>query len=514
MSEKITIRKGNIDLQFEKKIITFCITNTQFLKETASYLKVDSFQLKHLQRIFRWVESYFNKYDIAPNKAISDIFLVEKKNLPDDEAEIISDLLSSLSLKYVNEEEDTKENVGYYADKCREYVRKRNISTKINEINGLLSLDRIDDAEAEMLDFKKLSVETTNWTNPLSESNVDKVFESKDSDFLFKLNGDLGEVLGNFNRGCLYCFAAPLKIGKSWAIAECRNMALLKGLKVAEFNIEMTERQINERFYKRITGATSTGGKTYYPVMDCKFSQDGSCKKPERTGKVALYAHEDYIPLFEDADPNYKTCNVCKGTKSFLGVPWYENIVRKELTISDTKKTVNGFKSMWGDNYRLRVYPRFSATVSTMMHDLNFLEETEGFVPDVITVDYAGLVQSEGRHKEERHRISEVFKMLGRLGAEKKAGIITAAQINREGMKKRKSQVGDIAEDFSIGANVDGLYLLSQSDAEKERKICRVSVGAMRDGEFNPEKEVIILSDLAAGQWVLDSFSPHIIRER
>lgn len=501
-----TIRKGNIDLKTEKKILTLCITNTQFLKEVSPFINADCFQLNHSKRIFRWIKSHFDKYECAPNKTIADIFFAEKNKIQDEECEMISDYLESLSLKYINEEDEKDLNTKYYVDKAKNYVRKRNLENKVKEINGLLSQDKIDEAEENILGFKKIAIETTSWTNPLDEKSVEKAFENKDSDFLFKFPGALGDMLGNFNRGCLYCWSAPLKVGKSWAIAECRNLALLKGLKVAEINIEMTERQINDRFYKRITGASTTGGKTYYPIMDCKFSQDGSCKKQERIGRVALYSHEDYIPVFGEHDINYKPCTVCRGEKSFNGVTWFEEIDRKELNVEDAKKTVNGFKRMWGDDYRLRVYPRFSATVGSIVHDLDFLEATEGFVPDVICVDYASLIRAENFYNEERHKISEVFKLLGKLGAEKNCAVITAAQINREGSKKRKGGVTDIAEDYSIGANVDAMFILSQSDVEKERKICRISVGAMRDGEFNQEREAIILSDLSAGQFLLDSY--------
>jgi len=507
MSEKISIRKGNIDLQFEKKIITLCITNTQFLKEVSLYLKVDSFQLKHAKMLFRWVESYFSKYDIAPNKAISDIFLVEKKNLPDDETEIISDLLSSLSLKYVNEEEDTKENVGYYADKCREYVRKRNISTKINEINGLLSLDRIDDAEDGLLNYKKLAIETSNWINPFDEKEINNIFDTEEDNRLFKFPGDLGELIGWTERGTVTSIQAKYKTGKSFFLFEAAFQALISGKKVVIFSLEMSPSQSLKRIYSRITAATNNGGECLYPVADCVLSQNGTCKKPERIGKIALYSHEDYIPPFEEADPNYKFCTACRKNKDgYEFASWYQKTNRAELNKKDVLRRSDGVKKMFGDNLRVKIYPKFSASIPDIIRDLDYLETVEDFVADLIVVDYGSLLRGNAKDHEERHRIGNIYKEFGGIVSSRKCALFTASQTNRVGSKKQRADAGDISESFEITAHVDRLLILNQSDEEKRRGIIRLGVGAMRDGAFESDKEAIILQDLSAGQFLLDSY--------
>lgn len=501
----IQIRAAKTNKNEEKKILIASIVSTQFLKETP-FLRPEIFVIPYSKRIFKWVNSYFKKYDEAPQKTIKDIFNAERNRIDEDEAELIADFLESISSQYANEEDKEIFNSKYAIDNARKYAKQRELELKISEVNGLLSMGNVEEAESSLLNYKKAAIKTSSWVNPLDADFVKNMFENKASSVLFKLPGDLGDFCGPIERGRMYAVQAPLKRGKSFFLSEFKVLAMLNKLNVVEFNLEMTNESVSNRFFKRITAATENPGESLYPIIDCKNSQSGLCKKPERNGKIALYAHEDHIPSWETSNKEYKPCSVCRGTVDFIPTSWYETIYRQELTREFTEKRISAFRKMWGERWRLITYPKFSATVEDLERDLNFLEDSENFIPDIIICDYPALLRSKVNYADKRIQISEIWKMFGGLAALKNCAVVGAAQTNREGGKKSKSTVYDLAESIDIAQDCDAVFTLNQSDQQKRRGIISISVGALRDGAFNESDSVEILTDLAAGQFLLDSY--------
>lgn len=501
----IQIRAAKTNKNEEKKILIASIVSTQFLKETP-FLRPEIFVITYAKRVFKWVDSYFKKYDEAPQKTIKDIFNAERNKIDEDEAELIADFLESISSQYANEEDKEIFNSKYAIDNARKYAKQRELELKISEVNGLLSMGNIEEAESSLLNYKKAAFNTSSWINPFSKEEIHKIFENDNSNKLFRFPGDVGNLIGWTERGTVTCVQARYKLGKSFAIFESAYQALLQGLNVVIFSLEMTKNQSMDRIYKRITAATTEGGLHLYPISDCVKNQNGSCKKPERKNKITLYSHQDYIPEFDKADQNYRVCSCCKGTQDYEFASWFENIYRDELTPNLVQKRAKGFTKMFGDNLRIKIYPKFSASISDIERDLNFLEDTENFVADLIVLDYASLLRGNPNDKEERFRVGNIFKMLGGLVSSRNCALWTAGQSNRVGSKKQRAEATDMAESFEVTGHVDKLIILNQSDVEKRRGICRVGIGAMRDGAFESDNEAIILQDLSSGQWVLDSF--------
>lgn len=502
----ISIRNGKIDKNKERKLLIAAIVSTQFLKQTSSFLTPDIFQIPYAKRIFKLAKNYFLKYEEAPNVNITDLFEAEKSVMTNEDIELTETFLNSISNQYVVEEKDNF-NSQYAIDQARQYAKEQGLKKKISEVNGLLEMGKIDEAESAFVSYKRKAQETSKWVNPLDLSYVKSVFENKKNNALFSFPGALGELCRPFERSRMYAVAAPLKRGKSFLMGEIRTLALLNRLTVFEVNLEMPGASVSNRFYKRITATADNAGNSLYPVIDCLHNQLGKCNKPERKNKIALASHQDYLPKFEDAKKDYKVCSVCRGTPDFQYTTWFEEIYREELTPSAVEKKVISFSQMWSqDNWRLIAYPKFSATVDDLIRDIEFLEDSEDKVPDVIIVDYPALLRSRLKNEETRIQIAEIWKLLGGIAANKNCCVIGAAQINKEGSKKAKSSVFDIAETITIAQDCDGVFSLNQSEEQKKRGILSISVGALRDGAFNELDSVEILTDFNAGQVILDSY--------
>ena len=499
------VKPGKIKKDDEKSILISSIVSTNFLKQTEHFLYVDSFQIPYARKIFKWVKDYYNKYDEAPNKNISDIFESEKRWIDETDAELIEGFLSSISNQYIKEKDNF--NASYSVDKAKQYVKEQELKQKIKEVNGLLLNGRVDEAESVLVGYKRKAVEVSSWENPLDLNYIRSHFQTKDQNILFTMPGDFGKMIGPLERGRMIAIQAPLKTGKSWALGLFRNSALINRLKVAEFNLEMLSSSVTARAYKSITAAAVSEGESLFPVVDCVLNQTQECKKPEKKNNIALCSHPDHMPEWGEHKLEYKVCDVCRGTDDFVPSTWYESIEREELTESLTTRKVKAFHNMWGsNNWRLKVYNKFSATVDDMKRDLDFLEDTENWVPDVLVIDYPALFRSKNSREDRRIQISDIWKEIGGIATEKKCLVVAAVQTNREGSKKGKSSIYDVSESITIAQDIDIGVVLNQSEQQKKRGVISASIGAMRDGEYHKADSCLILQDLKAGQAMLDSY--------
>lgn len=161
---------------------------------------------------------------------------------------------------------------------------------------------------------------------------------------------------------------------------------------------------------------------------------------------------------------------------------------------------------MYGDeNLRCKSYPRFSASLSDIKRDLDILEYTEGFIPDMIIIDYANILKPERHYDESRYSIDETWKELGGMCAERHCIIVTANQLNRGGLKKRQTEEEDVAEWIGMLGHVDVTLAMSQTPLERDENILRLGLLGHRHKKFSKTETCAVLQQLEVGQTYLDS---------
>ena len=341
--------------------------------------------------------------------------------------------------------------------------------------------------------------------NPSTPEFIEQTFLTKESDLLFEIPGPLNDLIKP-ERGRLVAFMAPPKTGKTWQLHTMGLFARMNKLKVFETNLEMSATKINYRDLKMISNKGEEAKEYVFPVFDCKKNQYSTCAKEERINKITLVDGNGEMPEFYNAPAGYKVCTKCRGGRDFEISTWFESKYREKLNVSNALRTSKAFSLMYGnDNYRLKSYPKFAASVNDIINDLDILEYSSGFVPDVLIVDYADILKPINSHLENRHQLDETWKTLGRIATERNILVITASQTNRVGAGKKNLKGTDIAEAFTKTAHVDTLIMIQQTAAEKRRGITRMSVGYNRDGDCDTTKQVMVLQNFALGQAFLDS---------
>lgn len=147
---------------------------------------------------------------------------------------------------------------------------------------------------------------------------------------------------------------------------------------------------------------------------------------------------------------------------------WYVNSLQDRL-----QKFVHG-------NLFCREYATRTADVHDLRANLMTLS-SQGYPPDLILVDYGGIMKPARRLGEHRHEVEGIFEDLRALAKEFDAGCWSAAQANRAATEKEVVTMTDFAEAFGIAAVADAVWAFCQTPDERIDMQCRLFAAAMRD---------------------------------
>lgn len=450
-----------------------------------------------------WSLDYFREYDDAIKEAIFDSYEEREHLLKEDEKKSISLLLKEL------EENDYLEkslNIEYLTDQSIEYFKKRELEIRSNNIKILLEEGKVNEAEDEVLGFKKISKITSNWINPLDTKEIQKHFDHK-AEPLFRFPGVLGDFLGPFESGWLVGITGPYKRGKTFYLQEFAIIAMLSRIPVVFFSLEMTLDQMKERFYKRlIPSLDNKTGEIGYPVFDCAKNQSGGCQLPIRANSITLLNSDGTKPSFS-MDMKYKICDKCRleSPNDFEPDTWYDTLEVPEYNESTIGNSLESIRRFYNSFYRMKAYPRFSANLSDLERDLDILEKVEGYVPRMIVVDYADILKPEREELVGVLKEDETWMALARLASARNALVVTGTQATGDALNVAIVTQRHTARWKGKLGHIDCMLALNQTRDEKEFGIMRVSVMAHRHKNFIETDTVTVLQQLTIGQAHLDS---------
>jgi replicative DNA helicase len=126
-------------------------------------------------------------------------------------------------------------------------------------------------------------------------------------------------------------------------------------------------------------------------------------------------------------------------------------------------KTLRG---LYGGDLKVKEYPNKQGGVGNFRHLLNELKLKNGYVPDIIYVDYMNICMSSGGNKNAGmyETVKGISEDLRGLAVEFDVPIITATQFNREGFKSSDPGMEDVAESFGTTATADFILALVRND--------------------------------------------------
>lgn len=528
MVAKKRTRVINVDTSIERLIVTGFIVDTDFCRELAEIVSLEYFQSKYVRLIAQWALEYYDRYEKACGEDIEKIFQAEKHKKEVAEEHLIERFLGDISDEYGAGGFNSK----YTVDQAIKYFKKRDLQITMTNVQIYLEKDDLVSAEEEILNRSKVDLPTFQWCNPFGEiETVHKALEASENKF-FEFEGGLKKLVGPIDRGFFIGMLAPMKRGKTFEMLDWAVSFANQKLKVAFISLEMSEEQVNKRLYKMITGYGDEAGKYHMPVFDCAKNQTGECVRTERENSYSLIESqedeeneggsrrtsrrgkkkddEEPKTVTKEYDPEnpYRPCTYCRFNHPKLYTPAFyrETHKKKKLSVDNVWRRIKSLEKMMGrGNLQVRCFPKFSANVRDLQHELNMMEHHKGFLPDVIVVDYADILGPENVKETGRERTNSTWMTLAQMASTRNAVVVTASQSNRPGIKKDSLEAEDTAEDIRKIAHVDFMLSLNQTKAEKEANAMRLGLLAHRHKEFSEDNQALVLTMPSLGQINLDS---------
>ena len=144
-------------------------------------------------------------------------------------------------------------------------------------------------------------------------------------------------------------------------------------------------------------------------------------------------------------------------------------------------------KNLYNDNKDtfgrliVKYFPTGQASCQTLRAHMDKLA-TNGFVPDLILIDYAGIMRSADRNDLLRLELKKVCEELRGMAGELDVPIWSALQSNKEGASAEIVDLGNMAESYGQAAIADFVLGLSRQSAQKATGFGNVFIAKNRAG--------------------------------
>lgn len=508
MNTKIR-RKDKKQLSTERLLIIGMIVSDSFLKRIQTYFSAKLLEGKYAAMVGRWCLDYWKKYKKAPNRTIKEIYLekTSKVDFDEDTKDLIEYFLTSIDEEYDLQD---KFNVDYALENSIKYLKRRELQILSDDIKALIERGEQEKADSLITKYKDKKTELLNfhtYYDPIKDKEVHKrAFENKQKPPLFTYSGRFGSMINRYlTRDSLIALLSPEKTGKSFWKLEFSVRALRQRNNIAVFQAgDMSEDEWDQRLMSYLTRKPiiPSPEDTLIPIMDCAWNQDNSCKKKIRTCRMGVIIDPEEsmetIPFGEADGMGYQICTVCqtKHPDDYKPAVWFQKGENGSFDLGDADKAF-GELNRQAKGKRMLISTHSYNTLSPKMINsiLDEWEETEHFIPDVILIDYAGILESD-RGKDEREKENEKWKDLRMLSQTRHALVITSLQSNRGGYKNDLDKE-HVSIDKRILGHVVALFSLNQTEKEKEKGIIRIGQVVGRHTKYTYKVTVLQCLDIS-----------------
>lgn len=514
----LKFRARQVDNTTERLICTGLIVSDMVLAQVAPILHADIMTTKYTSTIARWCLDYYRQFGKAPGLHIQDMFESAKRDyLEEETADLIESLLAGLSQDNAGHEM----NDLYVVEQAEQYIKSRQAQILCEDVLALISKGQILEAEGKLAGYSIPKLASTEGNEVFVSDFWDE--QEEQTECLFTLPGALHNLVGPIERDSFISLLAPEKRGKTWWLLYFALTAFRQRRNVAFFSCgDMTKPQMRKRLRHMLTGRDPKRARAiiHMPTLDCYYNQIGECPLGEETDSIVLRGKGEKTKrcgTYEDF-PDHVPCTKCYKSKqdreNFFGSPWMQEVKLQDIEKPLDEACAAILKRSGHKHFKLFCCPPATLTVSQISAQLDILQQQEGFVPDVIVIDYADLldVEPSARRLEYRHQINASWMAMRALSQTRRCALITATQSKLETRKKSQVDQWDTSEDKRKLAHVTAMLALNQTPAEKRQGLMRISNIAMRDDDFDTEKNVAVLQCLAAGKPYIISY-PYRMRQ-
>lgn len=512
------------DQFIERRIVTGLIISTEYIHRIRKSWDSKLLQSRTAKKLATWCIEFYDEYRTAPGEEVESLVRQKAKAMPAKELEDIEDILAGLSDEY---EREDKFNVGYLFDQSIQYFEERSLQDFTAGIQDKLEKGNITEAKKAAFDYKPaitISDKDIDLSDPAVLESIEKAFQSA-SQPVVRYPRQLGQFWNDqLVRGALVGLMGPEKRGKTFLLMDMGMRAAKQLSNVAFFQAgDMTMEQQLMRVCINLAKKSNKKkycGVQYEPVRDCMWNQLDDCDRKERECDFGIFEgrDKDFIRknvLFKDLtaalkdNPDYMPCHNCKSYwENKWGAVWLKKVdVGLPLTVKQAKRVLTSFFIENKRRFKLSSHPTKTLTVSEIDAKLDLWEREDGFVVDVILVDYADILAPE-IHAEFRHQENDKWMRLRGLSEKRHALVVTGTQADADSYDRDRLSLKNFSEDKRKFGHVTAMYGLNQdrSGREKAIGIMRVNPIVVREDDFLASNEVYVLQNLRRGQPCLASY--------
>jgi hypothetical protein len=512
----VAVTRRKIDTKIERDILTGMIVSDHYLREVIPLYSADLLEMTFAPIIASWCIEFYKNYEEAPRREIEDLYEHWAKTATDPEQiRFVKEFLATLSEEY---ERADHFNVPYLIDKTVAHFGIRAFSNLGEDLKFYTDKGDLDGCKEAYNEFRTVEKVMSQGIDPFDdEQAIQKAWEAKSAP-LFQLPGKLGEMMNEqFTRESLVAMMGVAKIGKTWFLDWLSKQAHRQRCNVAYFQLgDLTEADYVLRTH--ITLAQRSNKKKYcgeilVPVLDCEHNQRDNpvrCLQyaNKRTCSSGCYDNGEKMS-FQDA-VGYVPCTACQHDhrSPFKGAVWHA--VRPPVQPLEWQEAYqNGVsykKKIKAKGFRLATFLNDSCSMSMIDNQLSTWEEEDGFVADVIAIDYMDIAAPEPGPGDERFQENKKWKAARRLSQKRHACVLTLSQADTDAMDTPILTRKNFTTDRRKYDHVTAFYGLNQTPSEKKEGIMRIGEILVREGEFDITSLVTIGQCLAIGKAYLFSY--------
>lgn len=408
------------------------------------------------------IYDYIDKFKEPPGEHIADLLedKLESKNKRDRST--YKDILTSLY--------DLKDSINseYVITQLEAFIKRQSLRAVAVDLAKALQKDTEESLEQADALIRSANQQSIRVFDPgLRLSDIPRVLRFLDGNVDAFPTGIPEFDRNGFGptRKEMFLYVADTKTGKTWSMIHLAKVALMNNLKTLHISLEMSEEKIAQRYVQTLFAISKR--KETFTVK--KFSKD-------KRGNIDIEEKEITPKLSLD-----------------------DTKIRSKL-----KRKLKRWQNRVLDNIIVKQFPTGKLTVGQLEAYMDNLEQTEGFVPDLLIVDYPDLMNLQaGNTGQFRHALGDVYKNLRGVAVARNIALACPTQSNRKGSEQKSVGKTNVSEAYSKIADADVVVTYSQTEMEKLLGLARLSVVAGRNDADNIT--VVLSQNYSMGQYAVDT---------
>ncbi len=429
----------------ERHAVCALVHSTEVLAAVSAAWDNEAFASKYANILARWCVDHFVKYGEAPGiGGITAKFDTWKDIADSTIVDTMADWLASLPA--------TSDMTPDYAiDLIRNIVQRNSLKRLGNAITNLAETGKVEDALNIQAQWKRPKIgQEESGVFPLADlSIVERAFEQSTKKPLIEFSGALGEFFGDvMSTDSFVSLLAPEKTGKTTVLMDLAWRSVDQGRRTAFFSCgDMSQDQVILRLLPRL------------------------CRRPLKGGRFMIPKELAY----ENKEPK-----IVREPKS-----------APPITKEDAIKAFSSSAGADPKRFRLLTHPAGTITAKDISNQVSRWAD-EGWVPEVIVIDYADILGAPPGFKEKREQIDETWRELRALSTRMRCLVLTASQSDTEGYSAWLLTKKNFSDSKTKVAHVTAMIGLNMTESERRQNICRYNYVALREAEFMQDKPAYV----------------------